>query len=204
VSDDAIPTKVAAIGGAAAGHYGAETSGVTLAEMAIAAAWNVQGNPAEPEFFGMARRQFDVTLPVEPNTASCGEQWTAFWLGPKSWLLVAHAQPATDLRIGTFEARYSAFAGAGRALFDVSASRVAFSVSGAHAATVLAKSCPLDLQERSFAAGRCAQSVLGHVNALVYRPDTQAGFSVMVARSFARHVWESLCRSAAQYGYDVV
>jgi sarcosine oxidase subunit gamma len=193
-----------AIGSPAAGHYGAETSGVTLAENAIAAAWNVQGDPAQPEFLAEIQRQFGVTLPVGPNTTSRGEPWTAFWLGPKSWLLVAYAHPATDLRIGSFTARYAALTGAGGALFDVSASRVAFSVSGAHAATVLAKSCPLDLHERSFSAGHCAQSVLGHVNALIYRPETRPGFSVMVARSLARDVWELLCRSAAQYGYDVV
>ena len=203
MSDDTISAEVAAIGSRVAGHYGAETSGVTLAEVAITAAWNVQGNPAELEFLAVARRQFDVPLPVGPSTTSRGEPWTAFWLGPKSWLLVAYTQPATDMRIGSFTARNGALAGAGGALFDVSASRVAFSVNGAHAATVLAKSCPLDFHKRSFPAGCCVQSLLGHVNALIYRPATQPGFSVMVARSFARDVWELLCRSAAQHGYDV-
>ncbi len=68
---------------------------------------------------------------------------------------------------------------------------------------MLAKQCPLDFHARAFADGTCAQSVLGHVNALFYRRDLSS-FTVMVARSYARGVWRTLCQSAAQYGYDVV
>ncbi len=53
-------------------------------------------------------------------------------------------------------------------------------------------------------AGTCAQSVFGHVNALFYRHDARRRSRVLVARSFARDAWQSLCASAAQYGYDVL
>jgi len=89
------------------------------------------------------------------------------------------------------------------ALFDVSASRVAWTVSGPHAATVLAKSCPLDFHPRAFAAGTCAQSLLGHVNALFIKDDDTPTFTVMVARSYARDAFYALTESAMQYGVDV-
>ena len=92
----------------------------------------------------------------------------------------------------------------GGALFDTSASRVAFAVSGARAATVLAKNCPIDLHASVFSAGSCAQTVLGHVNVLLYKPDATTTIIVMVARSFARDVWRALCTSSAQYGFDVM
>ena len=92
---------------------------------------------------------------------------------------------------------------AGGALFDVSASRVAWTMSGPRAADVLAKGCPLDFHPRAFAAGSCAQSVFGHVNALIDRRDDDPTFTMMVARSFARDVWHSLVGAAAQYGVDV-
>jgi sarcosine oxidase subunit gamma len=124
---------------------------------------------------------------------------TALWLGPASWLLVAGGtSPLTDIN-----AKRDAFNAAGGALFDVSASRVAWRVSGPHAATVLAKGCPLDLHPRAFAVRTCAQSVYGHINALFIREDDPASFTVMVARSFARDAWHTLTTAAAQYGYDV-
>jgi sarcosine oxidase subunit gamma len=190
---------IAAIGSAAPGHHGAAATGVTLAETSIAAAWNVQGDPARPEFADDVWRLFGVALPQAPNTTAASDALTALWLGPTSWLLVAgSASPLAD-----FAATREALNARGGALFDLTASRVAWTISGAHAATVLATSCPLDLHPRAFAAGTCAQSVLGHINALIVKRDLTPTFTVLVARSFARDVWHALCLSAAQHGYDV-
>lgn len=189
----------AAIGSTAPGHYGAAATGVTLADTSIAAAWNVQGDPARPPFAGEVRRAFGVTLPQAPNTIVATDALTALWLGPTSWLLVAGgASPLVD-----FAAKRDAMNAQGGALFDLTASRVAWTVSGAHAATVLATSCPLDFHPRAFVAGACAQSVLGHINAVIVKRDETATFTVMVARSFARDLWHVLSLSAARHGYDV-
>ena len=187
-------------GSAAPGHFGPAPAGVTLAETQLTDAWNLQGDAARPRFAETVRRLFDVTLPATPNTTAKSDALTVLWLGPTSWLLVANgASPLTHFPISR-----DALNAAGGALFDLGASRVAWTISGAHAATVLAKGCPLDFHPRVFAEGTCAQSVLGHVNALFYRPGAAPEFVVMVARSFARDVWRTLCASAAQYGYDVV
>lgn len=189
----------AAIGSTAPGHYGAAATGVTLAEASIAAAWNVQGDPARLEFTDGVRRFFGVALPQAPNTTAASDALTALWLGPRSWLLVAgSASPLVDLA-----AKRDALNAQGGALFDLSASRVAWTVSGPHAATVLATSCPLDFRPRAFVAGACAQSVLGHINAVIVKRDETATFTVMVARSFARDLWHVLSLSAARHGYDV-
>jgi sarcosine oxidase subunit gamma len=80
---------------------------------------------------------------------------------------------------------------------------VAFTLRGAKAADVLASGCPLDLDVRAFAPGTCAQSVFGHLNALIYRHDP-ATFTLMVATSFAADAWHALSVAAAVDGYDVV
>ena len=189
-----------AIGSSASGHYGAASTGVMFAEATITGAWNVQGDGARSSFTEEVRRRFDVALPRVPNTTAKNSPLTALWLGPTSWLLVAsEASALTD-----FVLMRDALNAAGGALFDVSASRVAWTISGAHATTVLAKGCPLDFHPRAFAEGACAQSIYGHVNALFYKRDAPPEFVVMVARSLARDVWRTLCVSAAQYGYDVL
>jgi sarcosine oxidase subunit gamma len=188
------------IGSTRPGHYGAAGAGVVLAEATIASAWNVQGDPARSAFVEEARRLFDVVLPLAPNTTARIDTVTALWLGPASWLLVARAtSPLID-----YAAKREALNAAGGALFDVSESRVAWTISGPHATDVLAKGCPLDFHPRAFATGVCAQSVFGHVNILIDKRDDDPTFTVMVARSFARGVWHALCGAAAQYGYGVL
>jgi sarcosine oxidase subunit gamma len=181
------------------GHHGAAESGVTIAEATIAAAWNVQGDPAHAPFVAEAQRVFSVAFPIAPNTFAKSPELTALWLGPSSWLLIAGgASPLVDIR-----ASRDALNAVGGALFDVSGSRVAWTLSGSRAAAILAKSCPLDFHPRAFAAGTCAQSLFGHVNALFVKHDDAPTFTLMVARSYARDVWHMLCDSAAQYGFDV-
>ena len=189
-----------ASGSTAPGHYGPTPAEVTFAEFPLTDAWNVQGDAAEPRFAEAVRWLFDVTLPAAPNTTEKSSALTVLWLGPTSWLLVANGASG----LADFASRRDVINVAGGALFDVGASRVAWTISGPYAATVLAKSCPLDFHPRVFAEGACAQSVFGHVNALFYKRDATPSFTVMVARSFARDVWRTLCVSAAQYGYDVL
>jgi sarcosine oxidase subunit gamma len=182
------------------GHYGTSASGLTITELTIAAAWNVQGDATRPDFVQEARRLFDVVLPTMPNTTARSDTLTALWFGPKSWLLVAGgASSLTD-----FVAKRDALNQKRGALFDASSSRVAWAIAGPRAAQVLAKGCPLDFHPRAFAVGACAQSVYGHVNVLIEKRDETPTFTLMAARSFARDVDRALGVVAAQYGFDVL
>jgi sarcosine oxidase subunit gamma len=182
------------------GHYGVSATGLTIGEVTIATAWNVQGDATRPDFVQEARRLFDVALPTKPNTTAGSDTLTALWLGPESWLLVAGgASSLTD-----FVAKRDALNQKGGALFDVSASRVAWAIAGPRAAQVLAKGCPLDFHPRAFAVGACAQSVYGDVNVLIEKRDETPTFTLMAARSLARDVDRALGVGAAQYGFDVL
>jgi len=169
---------------------------VFVFEAGVAPAWNVQGDATRAEFADEVLRQFAIALPQSPNSTTRSDPLIAFWLGPRSWLLVADLPrpPLTD-----FIDKRNALNALGGALFDVSASRVAFRVRGPHAMAILASGCPLDLHARAFRTGACAQSVFGRVNALVYKSDDFPTFVVMVARSFARDVRRALNDVAAQY-----
>jgi sarcosine oxidase subunit gamma len=145
---------------------------LTMHEATITRAFNVQGDAA----------RLTLALPG-PNAVARHEGTAILWLGPRSWLVIGDG-------IDT----------AGGVAFDVSASRVAWTLRGAEAALVINKHCPLDLRTSAFPPGTCAQSVLGQVNALFYRHLAADALTVMVARSFARDVRERLEASAAQYG----
>jgi len=191
----------ASVGPPVPGHYGATVTGeLTLCEATIAVAWNVQGDPVRPALADAAHRLFGVALPAAPNTIARGATWTALWLGPTSWLVVAAHEPRPPF---AFAAAREALIAAGGAVFDVTVARVGWTIAGPHAATVLAKGCPLDFHPRAFPVGSCAQSLFGHVNALFCRHGDGA-FTLLVARSFASDAWHALAATSAQYGYDVL
>ena len=163
--------------------------GVTLASVSIGAAWNVQGRRA----VDAAQRHFGMRLDATAGAVTHAADITAMWLGPESWLLVGARA------LGNFAAARDAMQAGGGALFDVSASRVAYAVSGARALDVLAAGCPLDLHADAFPPGRCAQSLFGRTSALYCR--ARGGVVLMVPRSFARDVWHGLVEAAREYGY---
>ena len=201
---DAQPSAAARdIGAMGPGHYGTAGTRVVLGRATTTRACNVQGNPARSTLVADVERIFGVTLPLTPNMSSVAEGWLALWLGPRSWLLLERASAATPSMAVDFDAARDVLDAGGGALFDVSAARVAFTLRGDGAATVLASGCPLDLDVRAFHAGHCAQSVFGHVNVLLYRHPQSGAFTVWVATSLAADLWHALCVAAAEGGYDV-
>jgi sarcosine oxidase subunit gamma len=174
----------------------ADVEPISLTETDVAVAWNVRGDPARRSFVDAVDTVLGVPLPMRPNTSSRRDGAALLWLGPRSWLLVAGRQSAQP----DFDAARKAINAASGALFDVSSGHAAWTISGSAAARVLNRGCPLDLHPAAFRAGSCAQSVLGHVNALIYRPDERAAFLVMVARSFAKDARDQLGEYARTEG----
>ncbi|HEX6138047.1 MAG TPA: sarcosine oxidase subunit gamma family protein [Casimicrobiaceae bacterium] len=170
-----------------------------LAEVELATAWNVRGNPEHASFVAAAGRVLGPALPVHPETSARADGIALLRLGPRTWLFVAG--PGAERH--DFDAARKALNDAGGALFDVSSSHAAWSVAGASAWRVLNRLCPLDLHPHVFVPGRFAQSVLGHIAASFYRPDERPAFVVIVARSFAAAAWRDLCAVAASEGYRV-
>jgi len=160
-------------------RHGAPGDGVTLVEATVATAWNVQGDLARPSFADTAQRQFGTALPEKPNTTARHGALHALWLGPRSWLIVT-GDPAA---LSDLTARRDAINAAGGALFDVSASRIAWTLSGPHAVDVLIRGCPLDFHPRSFPADACAQTLYGHVGMLVVKRDETPTFTLLVGNA---------------------
>jgi len=174
-----------------------ERTGVTLANVELTLAWNLRGNATDAALAAAATRLFGFALPVQPNTSARSDDAALLWLGPASWLFVAEPDPSGP----PFDDARRSLNAVGGALFDLSSSFTGWRVAGPTASRVLNRGCPLDLGDDAFPAGHCAQSTLGHLTALVHRPDESSTFIVIVARSFAKDAWALLRASAATEGY---
>ncbi|MBM3571545.1 MAG: sarcosine oxidase subunit gamma [Alphaproteobacteria bacterium] len=182
----------------------AETStngpaGVVLAERAFLGKLVLRGEPSDGNFLAAAQSALGIDLPTRPNTASDGAGLTALWLGPNEWLVVTppggETAPAIGLKV--------ALSGHHAAVTDVSDARTVVRVSGRHAREVLAKGCPIDLHERSFAPGRVAQSVVARAGVILHQVDATPSYDLYVLASFSAYLWNWLTDSALEFGLAI-
>jgi sarcosine oxidase, subunit gamma len=125
-------------------------------------------------------------LPLQPNTAFDDGRRAALWLGPDEWLVLGPPGAATEM-VAELDA---AFEGVDRSVVDVSANRVAIQLSGPGRFDLLTHVCPLDLDPRVWATGRCAQTLLGRAQVILQeRADTTG---ILVRPSFADYLVDLL------------
>jgi len=136
----------------------------------------------------------DCDLPLAANTWNAGGDYSALWLGPDEWLVVApdahNDALGADLRL--------ALAGVHHSVTDLSANRTIIEIAGADARLVLAKGCPLDLHGSAFKPPQCAQTLLAKSQMILQCVDARPVFRVFVRISFAPYVAEWLLDAAAE------
>lgn len=106
-------------------------------------------------------------VPNEPNRAAQTAGGLCLWLAPDRWLLLGEAR--VQHRGST-------------AVLDATSRWIRFDAS----ADALAAGCSLDLRERAFSIGACAQTRIEQVPAILYRRSTEQ-FDVLVERPLAHY-----------------
>jgi sarcosine oxidase subunit gamma len=168
--------------------------GVALVERSLAQI-DLRGDPGDAAFRAAVRRALGGDVPTEPNTAAAAADGRAvLWLGPDEWLVVGAGDPAALTATLT-----QALAGLHAAAVDISASRAVIELAGPQARAVIEKGCGLDLHPRSFAAGRCAQSVLARAQVIIHQVADTPTYRLFVRASFAAYLAGWLLDAAREY-----
>jgi methylglutamate dehydrogenase subunit D len=140
----------------------------------------------------------DLAPAAEANRAVERDDVAILWVGPGRWLIVESE------RTGRNRAHQLGLSLSGTAaVTELGHSRVVLRLMGPHARDLLAKGSSVDFHPRVFPAGACAQTLLGHVAALVHAVDEKPSFDVYIARSYALTIWEWIEESAAEWGFRV-
>jgi sarcosine oxidase, subunit gamma len=134
---------------------------------------------------------FGLTPPAEACRAVSAGERAALWQGPDEWLLLAASAETASLG-----ARLAgALSALPHSLVDVSQRQTALQVDGAHATTLLAAGCPLDLDESAFPVGMCTRTMFAKAEVVLWR-SAPASFRLEVWRSFAAYVSQYLAEAA--------
>ena len=169
-----------------------QSSGLSLEECAPCGRLMLRARPPVEETRSRIARATGIDLPVEPNTAGRGA-YPALWTGPGRWLINVHPTDAPEIadRIGS-ALQVSTFH-----LADINHARIVFNASGPLAPELLSRLCPLDLDEKIFGTGRCAQSLLARIPMLLHRVGDVPAYHLYVDRSLAHYAWDWLTDAAA-------
>ena len=179
------------------GRFGVRSEdgpGVVLAECRPRSIAQVNG---APESDALAEALGATASEVSPNRAFHAGAVRYAWNGPGQWLVESAEQRPAEL----IEGIETALRPHGASATDLSHARTVVQVSGAAAADLLAKLCPIDVE--TMRDGDSAATLAGPFNVQIVKIGDEE-FRLYVFRSFGLAMWEMLLDEAAEFGGEVV
>jgi sarcosine oxidase subunit gamma len=145
---------------------------------------NLRGRSSDTRFLAALLKVLGREPPGTPNTVvDCGDN-RVYWLGPDEWLIMTPAGTQGALRDKLLKALDGVFS----SVVDNSSGLTTLHITGDNAVALLATDCPLDLHPREFKPGQCAQTRLARAGMTLSPLPDNAGFEVIIRRSFADYL----------------
>ena len=179
------------------GRFGVRSEGgpgVVLAEWRPRSIVQVNG---APDSGALADALGATASEVSPNRSFHAGAARYAWNGPGQWLVESAEHQPGEL----IERIETALRPHGASATDLSHARTVVQVSGAAAADLLAKLCPIDVE--TMRDGDSAATLAGPFNVQIVKIGDEE-FRLYVFRSFGLAMWEMLLDEAAEFGGEVV
>lgn len=177
-----------------------QKSAVILSERIFLGYVNLRGETSDVSFMNAISDVLGVFVPSEPNTIVDGDFGQLIWLGPDEWLLIAE-QKTESVLIKSLQNKLRDIRSA---VTDVSGGQTIIRLTGASSSDVLLKGCSLDLHQRSFSTGRCAQTLVAGMGVTIIHVDDTPTFDLIVRRSLAEYLACWIEDASQEYGFGVV
>jgi sarcosine oxidase subunit gamma len=153
---------------------------------------NVRVTPTGPTAATLSAR-LGGPLPVVPGSVVDAGSRHILWLGPDEWLIVG---PDNDTALTDLLTQEDLAGGGpeGLSVVDVSANRTTIEV---RSRDLLAHGCTIDLHPRAFHAGRCAQTMIGRTQVILWQTSDAPVYRLLVRGSFATYLADWLTDHAS-------
>ena len=140
------------------------------------------------------RSTMGFDLPISPFGVIKQSEYSAFWLGPNEWLILG--DNAREKLAGSLT-------GCHHALISVGDGQQIITLSGARAADVLSKHCPLDLHNLNQSKPWCTRTVMAGIQIILRNQDAST-YHVHTGRSLSDYTWRVLEDAALEFGVSAV
>jgi len=167
---------------------------LSIRELPFLSQVNFRVDPTDARIMQRLAAGLEFALLFVPNTVSWGVVRRALLLGPDQWLIVG----PVDQEKALAQALRDGLEGAFGSIVDVSANRTFLEIRGPKADDLLAHGVAIDLDNRSFGPGRCAETLLAKAQVIIERVGDDQAFHLFVRASFAAYVADWLLDAAAE------
>jgi sarcosine oxidase subunit gamma len=139
-----------------------------------------------------------LSLPQENPLVSANENLRILWIGPETWICISTKSNLKDLISLAFNDNDFA-------ITDLSHSRAAVEIKGAHTLDVIKKGSPLNVNENVFKEGNCANTTYNGINILIdFISNNPKTIRLYALRSFGGSFYHSITDAALECGYEGV
>jgi len=145
---------------------------------------NLRGRRDNTAFLAGVLKVLGCEPPTTPNSVVDSGDFRIYWLGPDEWLVMTPAGREGEVKSALLKALEGVFC----SVVDNTSGLTTLHITGQHAAALLATDCPLDLHPREFKPGQCAQTRLAKAGMTLSPLADNAGFEVIIRRSFADYL----------------
>lgn len=162
---------------------------MTIRRMAPLPQVDVRFDPTDTALVERLTAMAGVAPPIVANTVAAAPdgQGHWLWLGPDEWLVVGPEGGGADIAPSVEAALRGAAGDAFLATVEVSANRVGLELEGDDVRDLLAFGCSLDLDDRVFPPGSCAQTLVARANVIVWRQEPTT-WGLLVRPSFVAYL----------------
>jgi sarcosine oxidase subunit gamma len=145
---------------------------------------NLRARNNDTGFLAATLKVLGCEPPSTANTVIESGDYRIYWLGPDEWLVVIPVGQQDRVKSELLAALKGVFC----SVVDNSSGLTMLHITGDTAAALLATDCPFDLHPREFKPGQCAQTRLAKAGMTISPLADNAGFEVIIRRSFADYL----------------
>ena len=172
-------------------------SGLTVKEIYPLMKLNIRGKSRD--FLTTIGKNINMILPLEANTSSSSNNYTALWLSPDEWMIVSNNtinKENNDYEIEKLLFNKISKTNLG-SVVDVTDQLVTINLSGEKIFDLLSTGCPFDFNDFKSKKGASAQTLLTQIDVIIHHNEINS-VNLFVRRSFSEHLMSWINDSASR------
>ena len=172
-------------------------SGLTVSEISPLMKLNLRGKSRD--FLTEIGKNINIILPIEANTSSSSEKYTAIWLSPDEWMLVSNR--TVNKENNNYEIEKLLFNKISKtnlgSVTDVTDQLVMINLSGEKIFDLLSTGSPFNFNDFRSKKGSSTQTLLTQIDVIIHHNQINS-VNLFVRRSFSEHLMSWINDSASR------
>ena len=170
---------------------------LTVREISPIMKLNLRGK--NRDFLTSIGKDINMILPMEANTSSSSENYTAMWLSPDEWILFSNK--VVDKENNNYDIEELLFNKISKtklgSVTDISDQFIMINLNGEKIFDLMSTGCPFNFSDFRLKEGSVTQTLLAHIDVIIHHKEVNS-VNLFVRRSFSEHLMSWINDSASR------